>query len=561
MSRPPPTPGRDPARDKNELPARWMPGRIVLVAMVLLALAATWLHLVAINRTDPWYRNVDMNIHSMADALSFNSGVPPNQLDQPGVPTKFLLALHYRVLHFAGALPVWNLKKLDASPDPVREIPGLIHALRLQSRAFLMVLLLAAGALAWSVSRKLAPACLAVLLLAGSPAIVFHGLLSRTEQLCVLCGGVLALFCTLQATASRRLDCRYLWLLLAGSLVGFAFLEKLLVVAYAAMCVGWCWLAALDAAPAAESDSAAGESLGYWWELLPAAAGLATLWLLFRLSPHHEELGAVALARMRLAAVGVAVLPLLALWPGRGRLRGFCVARGRELALLGAGGLAIFPLTYLVLQTVLSESDAGNYLARVLSFALNPGLQMALLADSPHVGEVFVRHLRENAVMFTGATALSLALLPVQAIPRRLKLLVALLCATAFGLVALLSKRHFMIHYEIYYLMPLFLASALALGAGFEQLAARRPWASGLVPATALVATGVILFGQPRAQHFYANYQDDAKFPLNDLTVTFLFDHEAKTRAYLDLMARHYGDREGFRRAVDRFLADPANHF
>ena len=73
--------------------------RTIVLALALGALAFAWANMAFISRTAPWYRNTDMNIHNMADALAINSSHSPNTIDQPGLPLKFLLALDFRIRH------------------------------------------------------------------------------------------------------------------------------------------------------------------------------------------------------------------------------------------------------------------------------------------------------------------------------------------------------------------------------------------------------------------------------------------------------------------------------
>ena len=65
----------------------------------------------------------------------------------------------------------------------------------------------------------------------------------------------------------------------------------------------------------------------------------------------------------------------------------------------------------------------------------------------------------------------------------------------------------------------------------------------------------------PRLQRKYTTYQNDATLPVNDLSLTFLFDHDAHTLAYRKIMQEHYGGREQFAQTLERFLADPANRY
>ncbi len=47
--------------------------------------------------------------------------------------------------------------------------------------------------------------------------------------------------------------------------------------------------------------------------------------------------------------------------------------------------------------------------------------------------------------------------------------------------------------------------------------------------------------------------------PVSELTVTFMFDHDAHTSAYHEIMRKHCNSRQEFVRALNAYLADPAN--
>ena len=75
------------------------------------------------------------------------------------------------------------------------------------------------------------------------------------------------------------------------------------------------------------------------------------------------------------------------------------------------------------------------------------------------------------------------------------------------------------------------------------------------------IAFALVLTAYPRLQYKYERYQSDATLPVNDLTLTFLFDHDIHTATYLKIMREHYGNREQFARALDQYLADPAHRY
>lgn len=536
--------------------------RLITVSLAFASLVIAWFYLAAISRTDPWYRNTDMNAHNMVDALAINSGHSPYRIDQPATLTKFLLALDYRVLHFTGQLPVWNTKKLAGSRDPLPEIRNLVHIGRIHVRVLVILFILGAAGLTWSVTRNLESTCLTVILHCGSAGVLFHGLLIRPELLCIFLGNILALQCTYLATQSRPGFKSHLWLFLAGLLCGLSILEKLPGMGFFAACYAWCWLAALFAEKR-QPESAEPGRLRYG--LLPAAAGAAVLWLLFIVIKLPEVYDPVAVSRLRAAAVFVALLPLLALINVRHRLGLFLLHRCTELAILGAGALTALPLCYLLLRTVLPETPASYYLAQNLQLFLNPGpLMKVLLAVKPDIGREFMLFFKDSPLLFIGASVMVLVVGAMRSASRQNKAFIALLAVVAFAITLLMSRRYFTPQYSIFPQVPLLLVLSFSLAAFLghwrrqPQPAGGRHWA---VPLILTAAFALMLAGFFRIQRKYTNYQDDAALPVNHLTLTFLFDHDVHPPAYLKVMKDHYGDREQFAKALQQYLADPANRY
>ncbi len=538
--------------------------RLIVISLALCSLILAWVGMTVIGRSDPWYRNLDMNIHNVVDALSINSSVTPNPFAQPAVPLKYLLALDYRVRHELGVLPVWNMKKFGAAADPLLEYSPLVRAGRLQQRILILVFILCAAGLSYTVTREINAACLTVILLCGSSGLLFHGLLLRPELMCVGFGNVLALLCAWRATASVTWGRKQAWLFLAGLFVGLSVLEKLPGVFYLAVCYAWCWLAAVIAVREAPATAPEDGRAGYWSGLLPAASGVLVLWLVFQLGANHPALSAVAVQRLRGAALLVAVLPLLGLWRGGHRGARFLLERVRELGLLGAGALAALPLVYLLFRAVMTEPSASKYFAGVLHFVINPGPEMKLLLSAkPDAAREFLVAFREAPFLFLSAPALALAVLWVRAIPLRLKALLVLLLATALGLTLLMGRRHFFAQYSIFPHVPLLLVWSLGLTA-LGTWGRRQPGAGGVhwsVPVAFAAAVILALTAYLRLQPKYTFYQDDVSLPVNDLTLTFLFDHDAHPGPYLQTMRDHYGDRQQFTQNLQRYLADPANRY
>lgn len=537
--------------------------RPLLTGLALLSLLLAWFYQGAISRTDPWYRNANMNIHNLVDALAINSGIAPVRIEQPGFTTKYLLALDYRLRHHAGVLPVWNLKLFAASPEPLEEIRTLVHVGRVHSRVLVLLFILTGAGLAWLVSREFETACLTVVLLCGSSGLLFHGLLTRPELLCGWLGGVLALFCTWRGTSARQAWRNQLWIFLAGLLVGLAALAQLPGIYYLAVCFAWCWLAA-TLADQVEVAVTGREPASIKSGLLPLVSSLVVLWVLHDLLQSEAPPGTDAAVRLRVAAVIVGILPLLPLATGRHRIWSFLLGRTREFTLLGGGVLAALPLGWLALRAVMPGPQALEYLSGVLTLALDPGPFLKIFsAASPNAGRVFVQFFRDSPFLLLGAATATTSVMLARAIPSRLKAFIALLFVSALGMILLMCRGNFLTPYSLYVQVPLLLLLSLSLGA----LARCRPdpsaapdgnWPGPVIITAALV---LVLTVYLRLQPKYAIFQDDAGRPVNDMTVTFLYEHSAHPRDYLKAMADHYGNRQHFTEALERYLDDPAHRY
>ena len=540
------------------------PLRIISV-LALASLVLAWVWMGRVSQTDPWYRNTDMNIHNTADALAINSGLPPHAIDQPGVPMKFLLALDFRARHFLGQLPVWNLKKFGDSADPLREIPGLIRVGRVHSRILVLAFIISGSGLIYTVTRSREATGLTVILLSGCFALIFHGLFTRPELLCVGFGIILAPLCTWRSVEATRWSGKYGWLLLAGIFGGLSAMEKLPGVCYVALCYGWCWLGALTAQPASAEFGPSGQpETKFWYGLLPLLCGASLLGLLFHLEQFQNGFSSLALFRLRTVAVFVSVLPLLALGKGGAPWWRFLVARAGELAVLGGGTLISVVLIYFSCRGVMPDSAASDYVNRTLSYLFDPATTMKILFDTPRSGPVLVQYFQQNPILFTSTALLAVGVFLVRAIPIRLKAFIALLLAGALGMTLVMSQRHFTMHYSIFAQIPLLLAWPLCLYKLSDWMHAYFPekrsfqW---ILPAAASLAFAVVLTAYPRLQFKYERYQIDATLPVNNFTLTFLFDHDVHPAAYLKIMRDHYGDREQFARTLDAYLADSDNRY
>jgi len=534
-------------------PYRWLLFCVALVSPLI-----AWHGMTDISRGDPWYDNADVNIHNMVDALAINSNISPARVDQPGLPGKYLLALDYRIRHFAGFLPVWNLRKFGNSPDPLRELPVLVRIGRVHSRILIVLFLLTAAGVIYAVTRNLEAALFALALLSASAGLLFHGLVNRPELLCTWFGTVLLPFCLWRFTASGGSHARPVWLFAAGIAAGLGILAKEPALYLLPACFAWCWLVA---GTTQDVSGLAPDRTRLTPVLLPVVASAAFFWLMKSLVAVPDALSAVAIFRLYLVAGIIGVLPLAALYRGHSRVGVFLAQRCLEMAWIGGGAVASILLAFAGLRAVLTHLPAVTYLARVLDFVAHPDpLLKYFLSSTPHPGREFLLFVRESPLLLICATAVAVAVVLGRAIPVRLKALIGLLWLDALILPAILAHSYFQEPFSVFAQVPLGMVIVL----GLFELGVWRADASSrtghwAVPLIMTATTVLVLTVSLRVEAKQRVYRTETDPPVSNLTLTFLYDHDAHPERYREIMHQHYETREKFSAALAQFLANPAN--
>lgn len=541
-----------------------MKTRLLFTILALLALAYDWGSLTHISRTDPWYRNADMNIHNVVDALSLNSGYPPGIVDQPAAPTKFLLALDFRVRNALGDLPVWTAKRFIRSPEIFQDYARLVQVGREHSRALVLLLILVSAGFVAHVTRRYEAACLTIILLCGSAGLLFHGLLVRPELLCTAFGAVLALYAVWLGCRAASPSGRAGWLLLGGLAGGLALLSKLPALYYCLLLCAWCWLTPFLPHPPGARAPSLTVSMG--WAIgsgLVAGAGL--LAVLAQIHVHADLLDPVALFRLRLAASIVALLPLAGFIAASSRWGRYFVQRLLDTAVVLAGVLAAFVLWFGLLRLQLPAESAGQSMAKILNTVFFPDFLVSIFTkpDEAHRLHQFLRFCAETPALIATTALLVGCLLFCRGVTSHTKLLVVLLFAQAGGMSLLLSKRQFTEQYSVFVQVPLLLIWPIALAALQAWWRAHTPVSEHKWPEVLTVGAALLLvLIHPLELRFkYDDYQDDAMVPVSDLTVTFLYDHDAHPAAFVAAMQARYPDRQAFAAELDRYLRDPAHRY
>ncbi|MBI2513687.1 MAG: phospholipid carrier-dependent glycosyltransferase [Opitutae bacterium] len=535
--------------------------RLVYGSLALVALLLAWLLMWHISSDDPWYRNADMNIHNVADALSLNSGYPLGIVDQPATTTKLLLAFDFRLRNAVGAQPVWTLKRFARSPDPIAELAELVRIGRAHSRTLVVLFTLFAAGFVGQITRRFEIACLAVVLLSGCSGLLFHGLLLRPELLCTIFG-VMAMHCGWLATRTDRSRGRTLWLVLAGACSGLAILSKLPGLIYLFLVFGWCAVAPLLASREARKPSGpppfgAGVSM-----ILPAIA-LAVFASLLSLAASGADLHPTAALRLRLLAGLTALLPLLLFVRSPFRFTTYLVDRTLEFAFLLGGLLGACVGWFALLHATLPPPAAASYAAKVLNvvFFPDPLAQLYTQSGSVHRLRELLRFFAESPVLLVATTVFVVALFCFRRADLRLRVFALFFFAQSLGMMWLMSKRQYFNQYSIFVEVPLALTWCFGLAALQEwwqhrSEASERRWPAALV----LTAAFILILTMPlKLIPKYRSNQDDAALPVPDLTITFLYDHDVHPAAYLAAMKARYPSRPDFVQALNRFLADPSN--
>ena len=210
----------------------------------------------------------------------------------------------------------------------------------------------------------------------------------------------------------------------------------------------------------------------------------------------------------------------------------------------------------------MTAPKALSYIAGVVQVLFDPSLLMkGYLSARPDVGRQFLLFVRDTPFLVTTTVAAVIGVCLVRSVPGRLKALIVLLLVNGLGMALLLSRREFLDQFGVFVQVPLLLIWPLALfGLGLWPAHPRQPVHWG-VPVALTAAVVILLTVYFRVQPRYESFQADAPLPVNDLTLTFIFDHDAHPQQYRDIMTSHYGNRQQFAHALDLYLAEPANRY
>lgn len=520
-----------------------------LLAIALLSALYAFRGEARISSTDYWYHNLDMDMTNTADALLINSDCADVIADQPGLPMKYLLALAFRVEHYERHFRPWNLKKFGESSDPIAVLPALIAIGREQSRWLTLAVMVTAGVAAGLILRSFYSACLAVILVAGCPGLLFQGLMVRPELLCTGFG-VIAIASIARSSPAKARPTTFLT---AGLAAGFSILTKLPGFLYLVIIIAAAWCASNQ-----EFDKPVNRRFLARYlrpmELATPAIAFVAGWLAIGLTRHLRsrpiDFSVTDAGRLRdisvmIVAAGVGAWLLAGLGPPRLRQ----AVRGGVLA--ASGALLTLPLSYGLLRLILSDDSASWCTAKVIRTLVNPGNSLRAYASNPDWSAEFIRFLAHDRWRFALA---SLGLISVftsrQSSPAERRA-VASFFVCALGMAALLAKRYFIATYPIFTEVPLALSLAVSVPTLLRFATSERAALMGRL-GTVMLAAVFIPGAMRRATLEYSAYQADSDLRSR---VEWLYESPLLANEYRFTMQRHYGTEADFRTQLQAHLA------
>ena len=527
-------------------------GDILLLLLALLATLGAVRNLAEISKVDPWFHNLDMDTLNVVDALLINSDHSAGAFDQPGIVMKSLLALDYRVRHRLARLDVWNLGVLEAQPNPLAVIPDLIAVGRTHSRILVSAFIVMVGMLIYVLCRSVKAAALGVIVIAGSSGLLFQGLLTRPELLCVFFGQILAFLCMCRGIQAGRRAIGGIWFAATGLGVGFATLDKLPGFLYLLIYGGWVILDSIT--PGRISGETETPPKDYWLVVWPETflivlVGGTMYWFTNLLWSRSLGMEPIEVSRLHLVSAALVFGAILIHLPLPGQWRQWWQTSLRRCLLLVSGAVASLPLLYLLLRLTMSERSASNYICNVLHTVVQPSGVISAYAGNQHMFAEFGKFMAHDPWLI-GMALLGTILMWV--LVRRqwaVKLACAVLLLTAFGMAMMMAKRYFVLHYVIFTQVPLLLVVALVVHAAAESgLAGRVGWGRWFWAGISLAACGAIWVNTIRLEREYATYQG---FEDSSNQVEFIYRNGTLPGAYRLLMRNHYGDEAGFEKSLN----------
>jgi len=404
-------------------------------------------------------------------------------------------------------------------------------------------------------------ACLNTILLSASAGLLFHGMLMRPELLCAWFGNILAVIFVWKAVShpSGLMKNTLLWL--SGICCGLATLGKIPGICYLGVVISWCMIAPiLDGKQKQKHPS----QISFWIILFPLLTGLSNLFLLSHLTVIYNDLSPIVLTRLRAAAVIVSIAPILLYIPVQNRLLAFLIQRFKEITILASGTLSVIPLTYVFLRYFVMKTGAAEYIVGTIHFVMNPSPQIAsIIRPESAMLEECLNFFYETPLLIITTIGFVILVCALRGISNQSKAAAVIMILTGLGMALVMSRRSFTDQYSILIEVPLILALSISIHAFSKWWRQRHPspkqhWGAPIAFTTAFI---LVLSVYLRLEPKYSNYEDDRDLPVREFTVTFIYDHDAHSEAYRNVMKYHYTTRTEFMNALNLYLAEPRNRY
>src|SRR5579863_462829 len=178
-----------------------------------------------------WWRNADMDLVMVYNALALNDGKPQLYFDHPGYLTILSVKVWFQLLHGLGLLDGYSLSAIPQASGPEAFDAAMTSAIR-AGRVFAFLIsigfVLIFAALMRLIVRDWRVALIATFVFAASGGIAVHSRILRTELLAA-CPAIFALM-ILIVVGRRATVARPLWMALAAALCVLGLENKVQVI-------------------------------------------------------------------------------------------------------------------------------------------------------------------------------------------------------------------------------------------------------------------------------------------------------------------------------------------
>ncbi len=471
------------------------------------------------------------------ESLRINEGSEPSYIDHPTLGAYLLYATGFRILHSMEIVPFENLQQFFDADDPIVRLPQVYFAGRILTCIFAVCTAIFLGLSLWLWSQAMWPAWIGAGFALLSYGLLLHGMIIRTEMCAMFFA--FAAFAALAFSRTRAATTRLMWTLLAGLLMGFGVMAKVMVLPLLAVCAVLVVLALWY-----DRCDLSDKKIPIWYQLVCIALAIFLYWY-FTMFLAKEVIVETRLKSI-LTLLGILSLLSVGLVKWNTRFGRYWIS----LQSLTLGYLCATPLlfTFCHIERSWSQFYIVNTVFSMMHFSSQSPLRLAhSWGNTSDFVKWFLMFLKFSALESYLAWPALISLFLAKA--WRNRVLIVLAIGSSVGMAFVSSARYFGDQYLLFQELLLALAIGVGLIDVFQHRMSRLQSKISWTLAVWLLMAGLSLKNRAVAENYYPHYNANLRDRLHAVGECIF-----RVGEFYQKMLAIYSSREAI---MNRVLDDP----